>query len=165
VSSLPIGSGPLMGFALWHLQRGETLETVTALIAEKPEFGGIPQARIDEAIAAAQENLLTTELAAELKGSQNLGEATGQVIASDTVFGVRVQLTHVDQFGNLRIASVVLNATAGSTVQSILDAAEEYANSGALAQRTGHASPGTFGDPQIFQVVAGGLPGAVIGVL
>lgn len=83
-------------------------------------------------------------------------------LPADELIGVRVTLIHTDPRGIQRVASVVFNAQQGVLVGDILAQALEWANGGAMAQHTGNASPGVYGDPQIAQVVAGGYPGAVL---
>jgi hypothetical protein len=174
MSRIPIGLGPLMGYMLWQIQHGSTPEQARLSAEGNVNYQGF---RPDEYLASMYEaahNAAITERAQDRSRNVPIGTTTGEIVPADTVFGVRVILTHTDPSGLQSIASVVVNAAASASIDDIVRAAERYANSGALAQHTGHASPGLFaagfsvdGEPRsaIGQVVRGGLPGAVIGVL
>lgn len=81
-----------------------------------------------------------------------------------TIIGVRVTVVHTDPRGRESVASVVMNVIAGTTVDQINAAALNWFEGGFAGAHTGNASPGTYGQPQIIQVVEGGLPGAVTGI-
>jgi hypothetical protein len=165
MSPMESGLRPMMGYLLWQIQHGSTGEQALADANTLPQYAAIPSDQQQSALYEALHNAAVSEAASTLAGGRQIGEATGTVLAADTIFGVRVLLTHTDAAGNVEHPSVVINATAGTDVQQILDTALELAQSGQLSQHTGHASPGTYSDPEIFQVVQGGLPGAWAGVI
>jgi hypothetical protein len=164
MSPMESGLRPLMGYLLWQVQHGATGEQALADANALPQYAAIPSDQQQSALYEALHNAAISEAAQTLTGGRQIGEATGTVIAADTIFGVRVLLVHTDAAGNMQSASVVLNVSAGTDVQQILDTALELAQSSQLSQHTGHASPGTYSSPEIFQVVEGGLPGAWAGV-
>lgn len=165
MSRIPIGLGPLMGYMLWQIQHGSTPEAARLSAEGNRNYQGFTPSEYSAAMFEAAHNAAVTERAQVLQGPTPLGASEATPVPGDQVYGVRVLLTHTDPSGLQSVASVVINAAANVPTERIMQAALDYANSGQLAQHTGHASPGTFGAAAIGQVVIGGLPGAVLGVL
>lgn len=158
-----LGLGPLVGFILWHLTQDKiTGQQARELAANHPGYQGFTDAQLDDAMYRALNAQAITEAVQQLDERNVIGSANPTPLPGTAVFGVRVGLTHTDAQGRQSVASVVVNASVGTTVEQILDRVQAYANEGELAGRTGHASPGTFAFPAIFQVMPGGYDNAAL---
>lgn len=158
---LPIHAMSLIGFAQWHLSRGEPEEDVLARIAADYRFAHYDPATIDTAVGFAQINVRAQNTANAPGYKGTLAEAFGGEPQAGALVGVRVVMDLQYPDGHMEQVSLVINAGNYYTAGDVVAEAKRLVSLGQLGSRSGRAYPSEIvGEPKVI-LVAGGLQGPI----
>lgn len=153
---LPINAESVVGFAMWHLSRGDTTDDVRTRIDADPRFSGIDPAVIDQSISRAVRNVDARTAANEADQNAPIGLAIFGTANRAFVAGVRVIIEMRMPQGHTETMSVVINVHGNLTRKQILDRVEALANAGQIPFQSGRAYRGTVASTSIAAVFMGG---------
>lgn len=160
---LPEYSIPLVGFAQWHLARGESQADTLERISADPRYAGIDPEVIALSIEQAQRNVDATQRLDDAGGGFTMGEAYLRFGGAPQTVGARVVVVITLPDGHQEQGSVTVNARDASTIKQVLDTAVQFVESGGLTQRAGRNYTGIVEVAYIAQLIEGGIdnPAAV----
>ena len=159
---LPIYASSIVGYAMWHLLRGESVDDVTARIDADYRFAGIDPGVIRASVEQAVVNAAATQRAEVANLDTTLAETFFRFVPTGETVGVRAIMTLQFPDGHSETISVVVNASETATLAEALDAATAFVDSGGLSTRTGRAYIGTVIASSVAQVFAGGYANPAI---
>ena len=153
---LPINAESVVGFAMWHLSRGDTIDDVRTRIDADPRYVDIDPTVIDQSINRALRNVVARTAANAADENAPIGLAIFGTANRALVAGVRVLIEMRMPQGHTENMSVVINVHGNLTRKQIIDRIKAMADAGQIAFQSGRAYRGTAADVSIGAVFMGG---------
>jgi hypothetical protein len=158
----PLGAVPLVGFAMWYLDRGVPEAEVLAAMEAHRDWGSLGPIIIHRALERAKSNLAATRLAELESFGVTFQEALGKPIDRNESVGMRVLMSALFRDGHEQTISVTVNARPGMIIDEALAAAEQFTLRGGLNRGRGPAYDVVSVVATLQQVIEGGLPSAAL---
>lgn len=150
---------PLIGFAQWHLGRGESAAAVLAMLERHPDYGALSLTNRQTAVEQALVNLLATHMATGPMATRPVVEAFGKILPTSEAVGYRIIAEVVLDNGGTKHVTVTVNAPPDMSPVDVLNAARESIDNGMYRPHSGSTAIGHVGVAGIAGVYEGGLQG------
>jgi hypothetical protein len=153
----PLYLRPVVGYAMWHLDRGLTAEEVYGKLRDSKEYAGIRGDLLRLAISRAETNLAGTARLALTRTGDVIGSAFPHALRADEPVGVRIVFEPGIVDINLKQPSITVNAPAGMSIAEVFARAMEYAERVQLLQGPSRERMDIEYTPHVMQLIEGGL--------
>jgi hypothetical protein len=153
---------PPIGFALWHLQRGETPANVLSRLANDNRYRYLSAEKLQQALDQAVRNNSATARMRIGRYSRNLATAfIGGVLQTD-VIGVRIGVPEGQGNPNAWHGSITVNAPASMSIEEVEAEVKRRIAAGGMEARGRDTLAGNMDDAFAYQLIEGGLDSPAI---
>jgi len=142
----------MIGFALWHLSRGEDFAEVEGKVFAKPEFIGISDTDKHRAMDEALRDWNATKKMARARKPKSIAAAFGDDPDSTKLYGVRFIFPEGRTPSGGRPGSIPLNVPGWMTIEDVKEAIKESIRQHLLDTRGRDTLPGGNAEPEAIYI-------------